>query len=209
MKNKLFIYIGIALIIGAFGGYLIIKPNQGQQQLQNNNQVTRFNYGNGIGQSQNKQPNRGNCLADDCLLVDNVEYPVGELSKEVQTALDEAINDEYKALSTYNSIIAKFGTTRPFSMIKGAEEQHIASLKAIYDKYGLEVPVNDWASKVSTPATLQEACQVGVDAEIANATLYRDELLPAVTEYEDITLVFENLMNASQEKHLPAFDKCN
>jgi len=56
---------------------------------------------------------------------------------------------------------------------------------------------------------LQEACQIGVDAEIANAALYRDELLPAVTAYEDITLVFENLMNASQQKHLPAFEKCN
>ena len=71
-----------------------------------------------------------------CLLVDNLEYPAGELSSEVQQALDEAINDEYKALSTYEAVIAKLGSVRPFSMIKGAEVQHIASLKAIYDKYG-------------------------------------------------------------------------
>jgi hypothetical protein len=205
MKKKLTLYIAITLITGVFGGYLIAIKNQSQQQLQTSNQVVRFGYENGTNQNLNKE----NCLADDCLLVEDVEYPVGELSQEVQIALDEAINDEYKALSTYEAVIAKFGTIRPFSMIKGAEEQHIASLKAIYDKYGLEVPVNSWSGKVIVPATLQEACQIGVEAEIANAALYRDELLPAVANYEDIILVFENLMNASQQKHLPAFNKCN
>lgn len=157
---------------------------------------------------ENRQIQRGNCLADECLLVDDLEYPVSELPTEVKAALDMAINDEYKALATYEAVIAKWGAVRPFSMIKGAEEQHIASLKAIYDKYGLEVPVNTWPQKVSLPATLSEACQVGVEAEIANAALYRDQLLPQVTGYEDITLVFETLMNASQQKHLPAFQRC-
>ncbi len=98
---------------------------------------------------------------------------------------------------------------RPFSMIKGAEEQHIALLKALFDKYGLPVPENSWKVKLSAPATLQQACQIGVDAEIANANLYKETLLPAVAAYEDITAVFRRLMNASLEKHLPAFEKCN
>ncbi|MFC1726987.1 hypothetical protein ACFL0Y_00520 [Patescibacteria group bacterium] len=203
MNNKILMYVGIALFVGVLGGYAITQSKQA------NTQTSELSYGNGVGQGQNGQPDRGNCLADDCLLVDDLEYPVGELSPEVQSALDEAINDEYKALSTYESVIAKFGSVRPFSMIKGAEEQHIASLKAIYDKYGLEVPSNTWPSKVSAPATLQEACQIGVDAEIANAALYKDELLPAVEGYEDIVAVFTNLMNASEQKHLPAFDRCN
>ena len=133
---------------------------------------------------------------------------VGIVPSHIQHG-DEAINDEYKALSTYEAVIAEFGSIRPFVMIKGAEEQHIASLKAIYDKYGLEIPDNTWPGKVSVPATIQEACQVGVDAEIANAALYKDNLLPAVQDYEDITVVFTNLMNASEQKHLPAFDNCN
>ena len=57
--------------------------------------------------------------------------------------------------------------------------------------------------------TLTAACQTGVDAEIANADLYKNILLPIVTNYPDITAVFTNLMNASEEKHLPAFEKCN
>jgi hypothetical protein len=198
MKEKILMYVGIALLVGVFGGYAY-------SQSKTENAVRT----GGFGQNQIDEPSKENCLADDCLLVEDLEYPVSELPIEVQEALDEAINDEYKALSVYEAVVAKLGTVRPFSMIMGAEEQHIASLKAIYDKYGLEVPTNTWPSKVSAPSTLQEACQIGVDAEIANAALYKEKLLPAVKEYEDITAVFENLMNASEEKHLPSFDKCN
>lgn len=227
-------YTGVALIVGLLAGYMVTKPKSALVNQQTDDQVGGYGYGNGMGSgnswgngngvgtgsdngtgngmgagANNAGVNRGNCLADDCLLVDDLEYPAGELSIEAQEALNEAINDEYKALSTYEAVIAKFGSTRPFSMIKGAEEQHIASLVAIYDKYGLDVPANNWSNQVVVPATLTEACQTGVDAEIANASLYRDELLPAVEDYEDITLVFTNLMNASQNKHLPAFDRCN
>ena len=183
----------VALILVVM--FLTIKPI-------NNRQTTNQN------QNQNTV-NRQNCLADDCLLIDNLDYPAGELSESIKNALDEAINDEYKALSTYEAVIYKFGNTRPFSMIKGAEEQHIASLKAIYDKYGLTAPKNTSSGKITSPATLKEACQAGVEAEIANVSLYRDKLLSVVKDYEDITAVFINLMNASQEKHLVAFEKCN
>lgn len=160
-------------------------------------------------QQEVEQLNKENCLADDCLLIEDLEYPVGELPSEVQRALHDAIDDEYKALSTYEAVIDSFGVVRPFSMIKGAEEQHIASLMAIYDKYGLTVPGNTWPAKVYVPNTLQEACQIGVDAEIANAALYKERLLPMVSDYKDITTVFTTLMNASKQKHLPAFEKCN
>jgi hypothetical protein len=203
MNNKILMYMGVALFAGALGGYVLT------QSKQNNIQTKSLEYGSETLQEQNGEINKGNCLADDCLLVEDLEYPAGELPSEIQSALDEAINDEYKALSTYEAVIAEFGNVRPFSMIKGAEEQHIASLKAIYDKYGLDVPENTWPDKVSTPQTLQEACQVAVDAEIANAALYKNELLPAVEKYEDIVSVFTNLMNASDQKHLPAFDRCN
>jgi len=178
--------------------------------FQSKPQGNNLNSQTGIkNEKQDNQPNRNNCLADDCLTVQDLDYPVGKLPNEVKTALDEAINDEYKALSTYEKVIGTFGQVRPFSIIKGAEEQHIASLKAIYDKYGLAIPENQWTDKIVAPTTMQQACQIGVDAEIANVALYKNKLLPAVADYEDITLVFTNLMNASQQKHLPAFDKCN
>ena len=201
MRNKIYFFVIFALVLGFFGGYILTQPKNeiaelDKKELSNNT-------------DQNSQPNKANCLADDCLLVDDLEYPVAELASGAKEALDEAINDEYKALSTYEAVISKFGALRPFSMIKGAEEQHIASLKAVYDKYGLTAPKNTWPSQVTAPATLQQACQIGVEAEIANAKLYEEKLLPMVSNYEDIELVFTNLMNASIQKHLPAFEKCN
>lgn len=184
-----FVIIGIVILL-----LVVFFPHQKQNQVSTNQSQSAIN--------------RQNCLGEDCLLVNDLEYPVGELPEAVQTALDEAINDEYKAYSTYEAVINKFGNIRPFSMIIRAEEQHISSLKAIYDKYGLTPPTNTLSGTITAPSTVQQACQTGVQAEIANAALYQEKLLPAVTDYPDIMAVFENLSNASQQKHLPAFEKC-
>lgn len=183
----LFIILALLVVI------LVIKPVGNNQNSNQNQNIT----------------NRQNCIADGCLLVDNLDYPVGQLSQSVKDVLIEAINDEYKAYSVYDAVIKKLGSVRPFSMVIRAEEQHISMLKSVFDKYGMAIPENTWLKKITAPSTLQQACQTGVDAEIANAALYRDKLLPVVTSYPDITQVFQNLMNASQEKHLPAFEKCN
>jgi len=196
-KNNNLIYLALVFIVLALV-FVFIKPFGTKQNLNLNQNL-----------NQENTVNRQNCLADDCLLVDDLNYPVGELAQSVKDALNEAINDEYKALATYEAVISKFGIVRPFSMIKAAEELHIASLKAIYDKYGITPPVNTLFGTLTAPENLKEACQIGVEAEIANAALYREELIPEVKDYEDITSVFVNLMNASQEKHLTAFERCN
>ncbi len=200
MKNKIITISLIASTIGLLGGYTIASflKNDSSNLIQNQNRI-----------QPRRNLNKGNCLADDCLTVDNLDYPVGDLSQQAKEALIEAINDEYKAHALYEKTIEKFGFVRPFSMIIRAEEQHISSLKSLFDKYGLEIPKDNWTNKVSVEKTIQQACQTGVDAEIANAKLYQDKLLPMVSDYEDIKLVFTNLMNASQEKHLVAFERCN
>lgn len=212
--NTKYIYIAIIVFLLGTVGYMVYKnnPSQNSKTLQQQNLNSTGNgQGSGLGQGRgtpNNPQSRRNCLADDCLAVDELTYPAGELSDTSKTSLNKALDDEYKAQATYEAIMAKLGNIRPFIMIIRAEEQHISSLKALFDKYGLEIPGNPYTGKITSPQTLSEACTAGVDAEIANASLYKDELLPSVTEYEDITLVFTNLMNASQEKHLPAFQRC-
>ena len=215
--KKILLLVGIALLAGLGGGYGVSQVKQKAEIADtsvSSNSIFGKDSGNKIGSGlsssgKNGQPNRENCLSDDCLLVEDLDYPVEDLPEGVQKALEEAIIDEYKAHATYEAVLDKFGSTRPFSMIIGAEEQHIASLKAIFNKYGLEIPKDTWTGNVVAPESLQQACQTGVDAEIANAGLYEDSLLPSVKDYADITTVFTNLMNASQDKHLPAFEKCN
>lgn len=162
----------------------------------------------GMGQGRGNV-DRGNCVADECLFVDGLEYPAGTLTDAAKSALASALDDEYKALATYEAVMAKEGGVRPFVMIARAEEQHISSLKALFDKYGMTVTENPYTGKVTAPDSMTASCQAGVDAEVANAALYRDALLPAVKDFADITGVFTNLMNASQDRHLPAFDWCN
>lgn len=150
-----------------------------------------------------------NCVSDSCLQVSNLEYPVTQLPDSIVKVLNDALLDEYRAYSTYASVVGKYGAVRPFIMIMRAEEQHIASLKALFDKYGVEVPENTFMGNVSVAGSVAEACRDGVAAETGNVNLYKNTLLPLVTEYQDITKVFTNLMNASETRHLPAFTRCS
>jgi hypothetical protein len=121
-------------------------------------------------------------------------------------ALHEALDDEYRAWATYDQVIADFGEVRPFSNIREAEARHIEALRVLFWRYGVAVPANPWLGKVTRYASLREACEAGVAAEIENAALY--ERLLASTRRADILTVFRNLREASQERHLPAFQRC-
>jgi hypothetical protein len=130
----------------------------------------------------------------------------GELTGEEVEALLAALEDEYKAWWTYEQIMADFGDVWPFTSIQKAEENHIAALVTLFEGYGLDVPQNDGAVDVPTFDSLAEACEAGVEAELANADLYA-ELFDGV-ENPDLIRVFTALQRASLEQHLPAFERC-
>jgi hypothetical protein len=131
------------------------------------------------------------------------------ISDAAVVALQRAIDDEYKALTTYDAVIDQFGAVRPFSNIRKAEEKHIQSLEDIFMAYGLSIPENGYtAADVPVFSELSSACAYGVQAEVDNVALYRDELLPVVAEYQNIQTVFTNLQAASKNNHLPAFERC-
>jgi len=64
-------------------------------------------------------------------------------------ALEEALDDEYRAWCTYDQVIADFGEIRPFSNIREAEGRHIEALLALFARYGLAAPRNRWPGKVA------------------------------------------------------------
>lgn len=121
-------------------------------------------------------------------------------------ALHEALDDEFRALATYDQVLADFGEVQPFSNIRDAEARHIDALHRLFARYRLEIPPNPWPSRVERYASVQAACSAGVAAEIANGELY--QRLLAATQRDDIRAVFENLRDASQLRHLPAFQRC-
>ena len=129
------------------------------------------------------------------------------MENKLEPSLIEALEDEYKAQASYRVIIKKFGEIRPFINIVEAEGRHIQALLPLFEKYEFSVPEDTWANRVEIPDTLLEACQIGVDAEIENAELY-NKLLADTIDYDDVQAVFKNLQRASQESHLPAFQRC-
>jgi hypothetical protein len=125
------------------------------------------------------------------------------LSAAESAALQQAILEEYGALNLYQSVINQFGNVAPFSQIVRAEQQHVNILVRKATQYGVSVPANPGLTTPTSFATLSEAYQAGVTAEIADAALY-DTLKPVVT-HSDILQVFNNLQSASLNSHLPAF----
>jgi hypothetical protein len=130
----------------------------------------------------------------------------GDLKKEEIEGLLLALNDEYLAWATYDRINKDFRNPRPFVNIQRAEGQHAERLKFLFKTYGVAVPENNWIGNTPVFDTVAAACKAGVDAEIANRDLYA-RLLKS-TQREDILLVYRELQRASEQNHLPAFQRC-
>ena len=131
------------------------------------------------------------------------------LTQAAIAALGEALADEQSALATYQAAIARYGPVRPFINIARAEARHIGALLNLYRRFGLQVPpAASPVNAASLPNSAREMCARAAEAEIANVALYDTRLLPSVAEYEDVRAVMTRLRDASQNNHLPAFQRC-
>jgi len=130
----------------------------------------------------------------------------GALAKEEVDGLLLALNDEYLAYATYEKVNKDFNDPRPFVNIQKAEGRHIERLKAVFASYDLPVPENSWMGNAPAFKSLAEACEAGIAGEIANRDLYTK--LFNSTKREDIITVYKALQSASEENHLPAFQRC-
>jgi hypothetical protein len=145
-------------------------------------------------------------LAATCVLATS---PAQAYTSDVVKAIHAALDDEYKAHTTYAAYLEHFGEVKPFSNIIHSEARHIEALKILLTDTGEAIPTNPYTiEEIEIPESVTEACKIGIKAEEENASLYYDSLLPAVKEHEEITQVFTNLADASQEKHLEAFKRC-
>ena len=129
------------------------------------------------------------------------------LTEAEAVALQEAILEEYGAYNLYRAVLTQFGDVYPFNRIVLSEQQHTAALVRQAEKYGVAVPENPGLVNPPVFSSLAEACQAGVDAEIADAALY-DEL-KLVTTHEDLIRVYNRLQSASLNSHLPEFEAYN
>jgi hypothetical protein len=117
--------------------------------------------------------------------------------------LTYALQDEYLAHAEYEYIIGTYGAIRPFTNIIRAEETHIEALLPLFETYGIAEPTDDASTHVAAVASLTEAYEAGVEAEIMNIDMYEAFLSEDIPS--DVRIVFEDLMRASGS-HLNAFE---
>jgi len=131
---------------------------------------------------------------------------ISALDNTERQALEDALDDEYKAHTTYDQVIHDLGPVRPFVNIVDAETRHVSALLSLFEKYGIAAPPNRWPGKVSRFSSVHEACAAAVQGEIENVALY-DRVLKT-TRRPDILSVYQALRSASLDRHLPAFQRC-
>lgn len=124
----------------------------------------------------------------------------------IYQALCEALDDEYKARATYAAVIDRFGPVRPFINIIQSEQRHINALQLLLRRRGWPIPDDPHGGRVEAPASIEEACRLGVQAELDNVALY-DRLNTLAAEDDEVLTVFANLQGASRHRHLPAFQR--
>ncbi len=126
-------------------------------------------------------------------------------SISLQEALTYAIQDEYLAQARYDAIMKEFGEIRPFSQIKIAEQRHITALLPLFTRYNISVPEDNASQYTTTPKTLKEAFEAGVQGEIDNIAMYQ-KLADLPDLPQDVRTVMVRLGDASKN-HLAAFKK--
>lgn len=120
----------------------------------------------------------------------------------VEDMLVYAMQDEIAAKAEYEALIEEFGSVRPITNILRAELRHIDALTPLLEAYGVDI--GDFVPATTVPASLDEAYQIGVDAEIKNIALYQNYLASELPE--DVAAVFNRLATASTH-HLEAFQR--
>ncbi len=202
-ERKLFIAVAVLVGVLVLGGVLAFAWT-GEAEARHGERPGAWEATNGLGAERSQ----ASTVAEPARLAPIEDEPyAGELDESEIEALMMALDDEYNAWSVYDQVIAEIGAVRPFTSIQKAEENHIAALVTLFDRYGLNVPANDGLGNVPAFETLAEACAAGAQAEIDNAALY--DVLFGMVDNPDIERVFSALQQASLTKHLPAFERCS
>jgi hypothetical protein len=119
----------------------------------------------------------------------------------LESMLTYAIQDEYSARAEYEAIVGKFGSMNPFSNIIPSEQSHITWLKDAYASRKLSVPADEASKHAVVPATLKNAFEIGVQAEIDNIVMYDRFLATVVVQKPENAAsktLFTHLRDASK-----------
>lgn len=133
------------------------------------------------------------------------KFGTPSFSASDKAALEEAIQNEYKAEALYEATVAEFGQVAPFASILEVEPRHSQALATVLVSYKEPVPT-PMPYEFVTAVTIEQACMAALSAEKENIALY-GRLMERVQNSSARTVFFSNAQ-ASQLNHLPAFEQC-
>jgi len=152
-----------------------------------------------MGNRMNTSHTQGTQALDTNTDLSATDYDLAQL----ETILQVSIADEYKARAEYVALADTYGNVSPLVELIQAETRHIDSLSNLFELYGLEVPADTGAQFAVVPSSLEEAYQIGIQAEVYNISLYENYLSTNLPT--NVETVFTHLMNASAN-HLATFE---
>lgn len=123
-----------------------------------------------------------------------------------RAALEEALDQAYRAEATFESAIAAFGPVPPFVGLVEEERRHADTLLQIFERHGLEARPNRWRGRISKPGSVREACSAAAAVEEARLAMY-DRLISAVDDPE-VAATFRALRDTARTGHLPELERC-
>ncbi len=129
------------------------------------------------------------------------------LDERQRAAVTEALQDEREGEALYADVIKAHGSVRPFSNVIEAERRHAAFLAETLDKRGVSVPAAKAGAKPPSFTSIAQACETALAFEKRNVALY-DRILAAGPFPADVKQALEHNRMASQEHHIPAFERC-
>lgn len=128
------------------------------------------------------------------------------MSEALRTALEEALDSEYRAEATFEAAIAAFGPVEPFVGVVELARRNADDLLRLFERHGLEPPANRWRGKIAKPADVTGACQ-SARAAAQDAAWCYDRLIDRI-EAEDARAVIQRLRDSARAMDLPMLEDC-
>lgn len=127
------------------------------------------------------------------------------MPREVE-ALQCALDLAYQGWAGCDQVIRRHGEVRPFSRIRDAERRRIQQFWRLFISHGLPIPKNPWVGQIPSAESLPEACADALERE--RARLRRCGQLLAGADQEELRCALHELAEASETRHLPAYERC-
>jgi hypothetical protein len=121
-----------------------------------------------------------------------------DTSLTIADMLQYALEDEYLAYAECNAFLSKFGEQPIYQDMVSLEEMYIGKLKELYAQLAMTPSPDISKDYLFVPATLAEAAEQRVQAEMENLAMYVYFLtFPLPSEIED---VFKRLREGSEHQ---------